>query len=80
MFYLLNTVSYAAMTLSSMIDEEKAYLSSPEYLKMQKKEQQQHMMADIYQTMRTGKRLPMFAPHHKIRPLSEEKVDAPSIS
>lgn len=76
MLFLLNSVSYAAMTLPFMIDSETAFQNSKEFLKMKKQVSKRRLMDVIYQTMRSGKRLPMFAPDHRIQPLKLEKADA----
>lgn len=75
MFFLLNTVSYAAMALPFMIDEETAFRNSKPFLDMQKKERRNRLMAGIYQTMRSGRILPMFSPDHRIQPLNLLQVD-----
>ena len=69
---LFNTVSYAAMALPFMAEEEKIFLNSDEFKKMKKQESKTRLMAVIYQTMRSGRILPMFSPGHRIQP---PKVD-----
>lgn len=73
---LLMSVSYAAMTLPFMIEEEQKFYSSEDYLKMKKHQQKMATMAVISQTMRFGKQLAMFSRHHRIRPqvLNESEV------
>jgi hypothetical protein len=65
---LLNTVSYAAMALPFMAQEEIIFRNSKEFLDAQKKERQQRLMGNIFRIMRSGKPLPMFAPEHRIQP------------
>ena len=74
MQFLLNTVSYPVMMLPSMIEEETSFQNSKDFLKMKKKASKDRVMGVIYQTLHSGKRLPIFAPDHRIRPL--EKADA----
>ena len=76
LLYLLNTVSYTVMMLPSMIEEETSFQNSKDFLKMKKKASKDRVMDVIYQTMRSGKRLPMFALDHRIQPLKLEKADA----
>lgn len=76
MLHLLNTVSYQVLMLPSMIDEEAKFRKTPEFLSMQLKASKNALMGVIFQTMRSGKRLPMFAPHHCIQPPIPEKADA----
>lgn len=66
--HLLLTVSYAAMTLPFMAEEETTFLNSDQFKKMKKKESKARLMAVIYQTMRSGRILPMFSPGHRIQP------------
>lgn len=66
--FYLNTVSYRAMTLPGMIDAETAFQKTEEFQKMKIRQSKNRMMAAIYQTMRSGKRLPIFADDHYIRP------------
>lgn len=70
--HLLLTVSYAAMTLPFMAEEEKLFLNSDEFQKMKKQESKARLMAVIHQTMRSGRILPMFTSGHRIQP---PKVD-----
>ena len=65
---LLNTVSYAAMALPFMAEEEKIFLNSDEFKKMKEQESKARLMAVISQTMRSGRILPMFSPDHHIQP------------
>ena len=65
---LLNTVSYAAMAIPFMAEEEITFLSSEEFRKMKKQESKARLMAVIHQTMRSGRILPMFSPGHRIQP------------
>lgn len=65
---LVNTVSYAAMALPFMAEEEKIFLNSDEFKKMKKQESKARLMAVIHQTMRSGRILPMFSPGHRIQP------------
>ena len=74
---LLNTVSYAAMALPFMAEEEKIFLNSDEFKKMKAQESKARLMAVISQTMRSGKRLSMFAPGHRIQP--PKVVDAAAL-
>jgi hypothetical protein len=67
-YMLLNTVSYAAMILPSLMDEEVAVWNSEDYLRARKRDSKNRMMAGIYQTVRSGKRLPMFLPEDRIQP------------
>lgn len=67
-YMLLNTVSHAAMALPSMAEEKKIFLNSKEFLQMKARESKNRLMAVIHQTMRSGKRLPMFSPEHRIQP------------
>jgi len=78
MFYFLNTVSYRVLMLPQMLQEEAAFMASEEFQKMKKEQHKRTLMAAIFQTMRSGKRLPMFASHHRIqpRPLLIEVPDA----
>lgn len=75
--YLLNSVSYPAMSLLSLIQEEKDFMNLEEFSTMKRNASRRQTMAVIHQTMRTGKRLPMFAPHHQIQPPAkvEEAVE-----
>lgn len=66
--HLLLTVSYAAMTLPFMAEEEKIFLNSEEFKKMKKQESKARLMDVIYQTKRSGRILPMFSPGHRIQP------------
>ena len=66
--HLLLTVSYAAMTLPFMAEEEKTFLNSEEFKTMKKQESKARLMAVIHQTMRSGRILPMFSPGHHIQP------------
>ncbi len=68
MSFLLNTSSYRALMLPQMIEEETKFQNSEEFQKMKKVSSRNRMMAAIYQTMRSGKRLPIFAPDHRIQP------------
>ena len=68
MLFLMNTVSYTAMTLPSMIDSETAFQKSEIYLNMQKQISKRRLMDVIHQTMRSGRILPMFSPNHRIQP------------
>lgn len=72
LYMLLNTVSYAAMTLPFMAEEEKIFLNSDGFKKMKKQESKARLMAVIHQTMCFGRILPMFSPEHRIQP---PKVD-----
>ena len=72
--HLLATVSYPAMSLLSLMEEERNFLNSKEYLDMKTAMEKRRLMDVIFQTMRTGKRLPMFAPHHRIQPPQPEPV------
>ena len=74
MLFLLNTVSYAAMTLPSMIDSETAFQKSEIYLNMQKQISKRRLMDVIHQTMRSGRILPIFSPNHRIQPLKVADV------
>ena len=73
---LLLTVSYAAMTLPFMAEEETTFLNSDEFQKMKKQESKARLMAVIYQTMHSGHILPMFSPDHHIQPLKVDDVTA----
>lgn len=73
MLFLMNTVSYAAMTLPAMIESETAFQKSKEFLEFKKKISKRRLMDVIHQTMRSGKPLPMFAPHHMIQPTKQVK-------
>jgi len=77
MLFLLNTVSYAAMTFRAMMEEEIAYYSSPDFLKAQARQRRHETLMTIFYQIRSGKKLPMFAENHRIKP--QELVDAPSI-
>jgi uncharacterized protein (DUF2249 family) len=77
MFFFLNTVSYAAMTLRAMMEEEMAYYSSPEFIKVRDRQRRHETLMAIFQQIRSGKKLPMFADHHRIKP--QKLVDAASI-
>ena len=66
--HLLLTVSYAAMALPFMAEEERLFLNSDEFRKMKKQESKARLMAVIHQTMRSGHILPMFSPGHRIQP------------
>jgi hypothetical protein len=74
MLRLLNTVSYAAMTLPFIMGQEQEFYQSQNYQKMLTHQRKVATMAVISQTMRSGKQLPMFTFHHRIRPqiLAEE--------
>ena len=65
---LLNTVSYAAMALPFMAEEEITFLNSEEFRKMKEQESKARLMAVIHQTMCSGRILPMFSPGHRIQP------------
>jgi len=75
MFFLLNTVSYAAMTLPFLINEEIAFRTSKTFLDMQKQERQNRFKTIIYQTMHLGRILPMFSPDHHIQPPKSLQVN-----
>jgi hypothetical protein len=77
MLFLLNTVSYAAMTFTVMIEEEIAYYSSPEFLKAQARQRRHETLMSIFYQIRSGKKLPMFAENHRIKP--QELVNALSV-
>lgn len=66
--HLLLTVSYAAMALPFMAEEERLFLNSDEFRKMKKQESKARLMAVIHQTMLSGRILPMFSPGHRIQP------------
>lgn len=78
MFFLLNTVSYAAMTLVAMIEEERSYYASEDFKKLQARQRRHETLMGIFQQIRTGKKLPMFADHHRIKPnpIGIEGLDA----
>lgn len=56
------------MTLPFMAEEEKIFLNSDEFKEMKKQEWKARLMAVIFQTMRSGRILPMFSPGHRIQP------------
>lgn len=74
--HLLLTVSYAAMTLPFMAEEEKIFLNSSEFKKMKKQESKARLMAVIHQTMRSDRILPMFSPGHRIQPTKVDNATA----
>jgi len=57
------------MTLPFLVEEERLFLNSDKFKKMKAQESKARLMDAIYQTMRSGKRLPMFAPGDRIQPL-----------
>jgi len=68
MFHFLNTVSYPALMLRGMMEEEMAYYASPEFIKMRDRQRRHQTLMDINFQIRSGKKLPMFADHHRIKP------------
>ena len=72
---LLSSVSYAAMTFRAMMEEEMAFYSSPDYLKMQRKQRRHETLMHIFEQIRSKKQLPMFADHHRIRPMELVNAD-----
>ena len=73
MIFLLNTVSYHVMMLPQMLEEEQKFLNSKEFLEMKARDMKNRLMDVIFQTMRSGHILPMFAPHHMIQPPKQVK-------
>lgn len=45
------------------------FYSSPDYLKMQRKQRRHETLMHIFEQIRSKKQLPMFADHHRIRPM-----------
>lgn len=73
MVFLLNTVSYRVMMLPQMLEEEQKFLNSKEFLEMKARDMKNRSMGVIFQTMRSGRILPMFALHHRIQPAKQVK-------
>jgi len=65
-------VSYPAMMLSCIIDAEITFMNSEEFLKMKARQSKAQFMQVISDTNRSGRCLPMFAPHHRIQPPTKE--------
>ena len=61
------------MMLPQMLEEEQKFLNSKEFLEMKARDMKNRLMGVIFQTMRSGHILPMFAPHHMIQPPKQVK-------